>query len=146
MSGSLAPFSRSLVGGPSGSAPAGGRAQTPPEIIGRRAAARLRTAIPAKLITVSETRHCILVDISCTGARIALPNPLATGDAGFVRFAEYEVFGCVTRREPDCNGLEFDVPLTASDLLSIRSYAEAYEVEEKRSTLAAARAWVTGTL
>ena len=45
--------------------------------LGRRAAARLRLAIPARFASIYSTQNCILLDISRTGAGLALASPLA---------------------------------------------------------------------
>lgn len=111
---------------------------------GRRGAPRLRLSIPAKLITVSETRRCVLLDVSRTGARIGIAKPLDVGDAGFLRFADFEVFGCAIRKEDGRNGLEFDIELSDEDVLATRHYAETCQMSERDALLEQARLWVLG--
>ena len=115
------------------------------ENVGRRSAARLRLSIPARLVTVCETRRCVLLNVSRTGAQIGLAKPLAVGDAGFLRFAGLEVFGSVIRAGKGLNGLEFDQEMTDEDVLATREYAERYEADERRALMEEARAWVTGS-
>jgi hypothetical protein len=117
----------------------------PLENVGRRAAARLRLSIPATLVTLADTRRCILIDVSRTGAQVSLPEPLAVGEAGFLRFAGIEVFGVAIRAATGCNGLEFDVELGDDDVLAVRHHAESYEADARRALREEVRAWVTGT-
>jgi hypothetical protein len=112
--------------------------------VGRRAAARLRLSIPARLMTLAETRMCVLLDLSCSGARIGLETPLARGAEAFVAFADLEVFGSVVHRGPGLNGIEFDCALTHEEVLATRRYAERHEERERAALLAQVRAWVTG--
>lgn len=144
MAGSFTSLARLPIGGIPFVAPEVDDDEEPLENVGRRSAPRLRLTIPAQLVTVSGTRRCVLLDVSRTGAQIGLANPMAVGDAGFLRFAELEVFGCVIRDGRGLNGLEFDVPLTDAEVLATRVYAENYEMDERRALLAEARAWVTG--
>jgi hypothetical protein len=138
----------SLAGFPPNNVPRGASEPESIEIpignVGRRAAARLRLSIPARLVTLADTRRCILVDISRTGAQISLAKPLAEGEAAFLRFAATEVFVGVVRAAKGLNGLEFDGELSDADILAVRRYAENYEAGERRALMEEARAWVTG--
>jgi len=112
--------------------------------VGRRGAPRLRLSIPARLVTVSGTRRCVLLDVSRKGAQISLRQTLAEGEGGFLRFASYEVFASVIREATGLNGVEFDEEISDEDVLAIRRFAEAYEVDKRAALKAEARAWVTG--
>lgn len=114
-------------------------------VVGRRGAARLRLAVPAKIVTVCETRPCVLLDLSRTGARISLPQSLPEGEGGFLRIAEIEVFACVVRSHEGINGLEFDRPLTDAQVISVRHYAECFEANKRRELLREVRDWVRGS-
>ncbi|MGB3471326.1 MAG: PilZ domain-containing protein [Erythrobacter sp.] len=89
-------------------------------------------------------RKCILLDISRSGAQIALERPMQVGEAGFLTFAELEVFGCVVRKGEGVNGLEFDVALSDADVLGVRHFAEVFDADERQSLKREARAWVMG--
>lgn len=135
------PLSVSPFAGPSPEA----QLEPPLRNVGRRGAARLRLSIPARLITVSETRRCVLLDVSRTGAQIGLRKPLEEGEAGLLQFSRFEAFGCVVHMDQGLNGLEFDVGLTQADVLEIRRDAENYAADERASLLNEARAWVMGS-
>jgi len=112
--------------------------------VGRRSAPRLRLSIPARLMTITEIRKTILLDISRSGAQISLERPMQVGEAGFLTFAQLEVFACVVRKGVGVNGLEFDVPLIDADVLAVRHFAEAYDAKERQSLKEEAREWVMG--
>ena len=137
MAGSFASLARLPLGGVPFAAPAPDADLDPLENVGRRGAPRLRLSIPGKLITV-------LLDLSRTGAQIGLAKPLTVGTAGFLRFAEFEVFGSVIRSTQGGNGLEFDVEMPDEDILTTRRFAEKYEFDERKALMEEVRAWVTG--
>ena len=145
MPGSFASLARLPLGGVPFAAPAADADDEPLKNVGRRSAPRLRLSIPARLVTVSETRRCVLLDVSRSGAQISLAKPLSVGEGGFLRFANSEVFVSVIREGTGLIGVEFDVPLSDEDVLAIRRYAEDYEADERNALRNEARAWVTGT-
>lgn len=117
--------------------------------LGRRACQRLHLCVPARLISVVDTRSCLLVDVSLCGARIALQRPLAVHASGYLRVGPVQVFGTAVRFRPSeegggINGVEFDDRLTKSQVLALRAYAENYELSERRESLIQARDWVMG--
>lgn len=119
------------------------RVETQPKI-GRRGAPRLRLSIPARLVSLYKRHRCVILDLSRTGARVALSAPLQPGDGAFLQCGELDHFGAVQRREAGTNGLEFDVPLRDEEVLAIRRYAEQLEESERREWREAARRWVQG--
>jgi hypothetical protein len=112
--------------------------------IGRRGAARLRLSIPARLVAVYETLPCDLLDLSRSGARVALEQPVATGEAGFLKFLNQELFATVVWAGQGGNGLEFEQPLSDEQVLEIRASAEHIDAEEYRGLRDEVRAWVAG--
>jgi hypothetical protein len=115
---------------------------------GRRAAPRLRLSIPARIVTRYDTRNCILIDLSCTGARVGLEAPLRKGDAGLLQVGGIEPFAEIVRvlhgEAGGVNGLFFDPPLHESDVLSIRAFSERYHADEQRALREEVRRWVSG--
>lgn len=128
------------------SAPSGEPPQQRP--VGRRAAARLRLAIPVKLLATHATENCVLLDLSRTGARIGLAEPLAPGEMLYLRFAGLELFGEVVRRHcgksGGVNGMVFDEPLSDDIVLAVRRHAETFEHRQHTALRDQARRWVSG--
>ena len=120
-----------------------------PNQIGRRSAPRLRLAIPAKLVSLSGSVRCILIDLSLTGAQVGLERPVNEGADVFLQIAGLEPFGSVVRQavgpNGGKNGIVFEKPLEKDDVLFVRAYAERYEEEEKQFLINEARNWVMGT-
>lgn len=115
---------------------------------GRRTAPRLRLSIPARLVTRYDTRNCILVDLSCTGAQVGLENPLREGDAGVLQIGGVEPFAEVVRATRGAlggtNGLLFDPPLSEEEVLAMRAFSERYRLDEIRALREEVRRWVSG--
>jgi len=118
--------------------------------VGRRAAARLRLSVPARLVTLYDTQSCVCIDISCTGARIALAKPLRAGEAGFLRIAQIEQFATIVRcwkgEDGGINALHFDTPISGQVVLAMRRYAETFEADEQRERRREVEAWVKGLI
>lgn len=131
-----------------GPAQAGKPPATPPLVTGRRAAARLRLAIPARLVTIHITRSCVLLDLSRSGARIGLAEPLAPDECAYLQVAGLELFGEVVWRgrgaNGGLNGLSFDQPLGDAAVLAVRAHAETHAVQERTALLDQVRRWVSG--
>ena len=126
------------------------QSDTPTPGVGRRGSARLRLAVPARFVSVYSTQDCLLLDISRTGARLALGVPLAINQSGFIALGRFEVFGTIVRLERESGGgvnaMVFDDPLPKADVLEIRRFAEQFEKREQASVIEEARRWVTGRL
>ncbi|WP_073975916.1 PilZ domain-containing protein [Erythrobacter donghaensis] len=120
--------------------------------IGRRASARLRLAIPARFVSVAATQACILLDVSRSGARIALARPVPCRQSGYVAVGLLELFGVVVREERagadkgrgGINAVAFDEPISEADVLAIRRYAEDFELRERHALRDQVRRWVAG--
>lgn len=116
--------------------------------IGRRAASRLRLSIPARIMTIYETHNCILLDLSRSGARIGLAEPLVIGGGGYLRIGQLEVFGQAVRRMIGAgggvNGIAFDTPLSDAAVLAIRHHAETFQRTERDALREQVRRWVKG--
>jgi hypothetical protein len=108
----------------------------------------LRLAVPARFVSIYSTQPCVLLDISRTGARLALPGPLAPKQSGFIELGRLEVFGTIVRTEkgPDggINAMVFDEPISKALVLDIRKFAEDFELREHQALRDQVRRWVTG--
>lgn len=119
-----------------------------PTPVGRRGSPRLRLSIPGRFVSIFSTQSCVLLDISRTGARLALPGPLARNESGFIAIKQFEVFGTIVRSEtgPDggVNAMVFDEPIAKSMVLEIRKLAEDFELRERAALRDQVRRWVAG--
>ncbi len=117
-------------------------------VTGRRGAARLRLSIPARIVSIHGTHDCIVLDLSRTGARIALAEPIKLGAGGVLRVAQLEVFGEVVHRAQGSrggiNGLAFEAPLSNDAVLAVRHYSESFEAAGRIAFREQVRKWVTG--
>lgn len=111
---------------------------------GRRAAPRLRLSLPAQLIAVEKAHTCILLNLSRTGAQVAILDAMREGEGAILRCGMINHFALVTRSEFGLNALVFDEPLTGEVVLETRRYHENFEEREKRALLETARKWATG--
>ena len=115
-----------------------------PSKIGRRAAPRLRLSLPGQLIAVDRVHRCILLNLSRTGAQVAILDAMREGEGAILKCGVIDHFAIVTRSEFGLNALEFEEPLTDSQVLEIRHYYENFEERERRALIDTARKWVRG--
>jgi CheY-like chemotaxis protein len=89
-----------------GTTPAGGK---PTAAEDRRSHPRTPVIFQAQLETASGQRiDCTVLDISARGARVAVAEPLAKGDAVTLTSPDFgRTAACVMWIEPNCVGLEF---------------------------------------
>ncbi len=118
--------------------------EVPPAPVGRRSAPRLRLSLPAQLIAVEKAHTCILLNLSRTGAQVAILDALREGEGAILRCGVINHFAIVTRTEFGLNALQFDEPLTDAIVLETRRYYENFEEREKRALIETARKWVAG--
>lgn len=111
---------------------------------GRRAAPRLRLSLPAKLIAVEKAHTCILLNLSRTGAQVAILDAMREGEGAILRCGMIDHFAIITRSEFGLNALEFDEPLSDEIVLETRRYHENFEERERRALIETARKWATG--
>ncbi len=113
--------------------------------IRRRRDSRLRTDIPAKLITLSSAPSVKLRDLSQTGAQIECPEPLSIGSEALLNWLHFEAFGTVQWNHPPFAGLEFDEPLPEEVVLSTREKIDRGEVlNTAKAAEKAAHNWYLG--
>jgi len=110
----------------------------------RRAFARLRLGIAARLETLEGRQNVRLIDLSQGGARVILSKPGEIRQ-GVLTWLHFEAFGTVTWREDDHIGLQFDEPLPLAVLVETRQRAPSVVKEEAMKVHTAARDWVAGT-
>lgn len=119
------------------------RAAVPP---GRRANARVRLHIPARLILLSGVQLCMLEDLSVSGAAIIPRDALPpVGTSGILQCEGIEAFGSIQWSRYGRCGVMFDEPLPLAHVIKLRHVADAYEDNERERFRESARAWVQGS-
>ena len=83
-----------------------------PRSTGPRGAARLRLAIPVRLVEPMARETCVLLDLSRSGARIGLKRPMGPGTAPISNSPEIEAFAEVVRRHVGESGGVTALPLS----------------------------------
>lgn len=112
--------------------------------IGRRKAPRLRISLPGHLTAIDRVHSCILLNLSRTGAQVAILDSMREGEGAILRCGVINQFVIVARSEFGLNGLTFDEPLSDQVVLEIRRYHENFEERERRALIETARKWVNG--
>lgn len=112
---------------------------------GRRADARVRLHLPARLVLLSGTQQCILEDLSVTGAAIIPQNGLPEEGLSAILMCEHiEAFGLIRWARHGRCGLMFDEKLPLAQVVSLRHIADSFETNERERNMERARAWVQG--
>lgn len=115
--------------------------------IGRRDHQRLRLRLPAEMIVLAGTQPVLLLDLSQSGARLAIRSA-PRFKQGYLRWLEFETFGETVWVEGNMFGLRFDEELAADILLRTRALApdewQRQSDEQSDEVLEYARAWATG--
>jgi hypothetical protein len=111
----------------------------------RRAHARLRVGIAARIETLEGQQGVRLVDLSQSGAQVILSEP------GEIRRAvlcwlDFEAFGAVVWREGEHLGIEFEELLPMEQLIQTRQLAPSVVRKEVFGDRQAARDWVAGNI
>ncbi|MFU7528389.1 PilZ domain-containing protein [Qipengyuania sp. ASV99] len=109
-----------------------------------RAAPRLPLSLPGLFLAVTGNQHCILTNLSRTGALIAIEEPLRIGSEGYLRCGPIDHFMVVTRREKGRNALHFDIPVSDAFVFGIRQFQEALAAREQEELLETVRGWTSG--
>ena len=90
---------------------------------GRRRARRVRTPLPALLVTMSDRHPAILYNISETGALLRAKNSPAERTELFLQVDSLEVYARVVWRNGEECGLEFETPIRGWDVELLRTQA-----------------------
>lgn len=124
-----------------------GRAGTSASAIpqGRRGDPRVRLHLPARLILLTGTEHCILEDLSVTGAAIIPEEGLPqVGASAILQCEHIEAFGVVRWARYGRCGLMFEEKLQLAQVVSMRHFADNFEAHERERHKQRAHAWVMG--
>ena len=111
----------------------------------RRAEARVRLHIPARLILMTGVQQCMLEDLSVTGAALIPQDSLPQiGASGILQSDNLEAFGTIQWARFGRCGVMFDERLPLANVIALRHFADAYEQNARENFRARARAWVQG--
>lgn len=114
--------------------------------IGRRENARAMIGAPAKLTLVSGLSDCYVIDLSCTGARIATSEVLKPGLEALIAINDIELFGQIVWGKRGQFGLVFEKPLPIETVVQLRWQADQICEYEKDEAVARIRDWVEGRI
>lgn len=114
---------------------------------GKRANARLRVRLPAKLITLHGEYRLALIDLSASGARVGQPGLDCLPGNAILQWTGHEVFGRIVWVRDGLAGVRFDEPIPDEWVLATRRIAEASPMPgDSELHRHAARDWVSGRI
>jgi hypothetical protein len=112
---------------------------------GRRQAARVRLALPGKVILITGHHACLLEDLSQTGARVTVSGtPPRVGDDVVLMVNGVEAFGTVVWQSGAGVGLCFEQPMAIDDVVRLRNIHDHYQLLEQQAERRRAREFVQG--
>ncbi len=111
----------------------------------RRQHSRLRLGLPARFQTLQGTEEVRLLDLSRSGAKLALERP-STFKEGVLSWMDFEAFGMTVWCEGHLVGLRFDEAIPLPQVIETRNRAPDVVRDEGLEIRDAARDWVAGTL
>ena len=117
----------------------------PPICAGERRFARARLNLPARLMTFSSTSACTVLDVSCTGTKIAASTCPRIGSMVVIEGLPLELFGTVRWSGADTFGIEFDTSLPVEQVIAMRLHADGQQRRQRDDEIAYARNWAKGT-
>lgn len=110
----------------------------------QRVAPRMDLSLPAQFLGVEGNHKCIITNLSRTGLRVAIKEPLRVGQEGFLRGGRLDHFMSVTRAGAGMNALEFEIPVSDIFVFGIRRFQDQFEESEAAELRAMVRAWTSG--
>ncbi|HEV2043222.1 MAG TPA: PilZ domain-containing protein, partial [Sphingomicrobium sp.] len=88
---------------------------------GRRAAQREPVLLNAALLTVRTSRPVTVVDVSKSGARLRVREPLFRGQQIWLKINPSDLFGTVVWVDGEECGVLFDEPLADAEVASLQT-------------------------
>jgi hypothetical protein len=111
---------------------------------GQRTFSRARLNLPARIVTFNGTSDCTLIDMSCTGAKIAAADCPRIGAMVIIEGLPMELFGTVRWLHRGLFGFEFEGPVTYEGVVAMRRHADGEAARQKQAEITYARNWVQG--
>lgn len=122
-----------------------GPAASPLAPAGRRQAARVRLALPGKVILITGQEPCLLDDLSQTGACVTVGGMAPpAGDDVVLMVQGVEAFGSVVWRRDTRFGVLFEEPLAKDDVVRLRAIHDHFQMLELEQNRLRARDFVQG--
>lgn len=88
---------------------------------GRRAAAREPVLLNAALLTLRASRTVTLLDVSATGARMRVKEPLFLGQEIWLKINPADLFATIVWLDAEECGILFDQPLTEAEAAALQA-------------------------
>jgi hypothetical protein len=113
--------------------------------VGRRSGARARLRLPATLESVRGISRVTIINLSCTGAMIEVPELLKVGTDVVLQRGDLDAFAVVVWAGSGRCGVHFYDPIEEAEVIAYRRNSEHVAGEPDREALARAERWATGT-
>ena len=112
--------------------------------VGRRGDARARLSLPATLESVRGVFRVKIINISCSGAMVEVPELLKVGSDVVLQRGELDAFAVVVWAGSGRCGLQFYDQLTDEEVILYRRVSDQTAREADREILANAEHWARG--
>lgn len=112
----------------------------------RRAAARLRLNLPARLTFIGRSSACLVENISRTGAQLVVDRTPRKGEEGQLRCEYLSAFFRTIWGAGNLIGVEFDEAIPLEQILELRRINDSYSELQRLEVRRTARRWVAGDL
>lgn len=114
--------------------------------IGRRDNARAYIGAPGRLTLIGSHAECLVLDVSCTGARIATTETLKPGIEVLVEVSAFELFGQIVWGKRGQFGMVLEQPLPVEQVIQLRWQAAQICQQEKSIATQRIQDWVEGRI
>ena len=112
--------------------------------VGRRGDARARLSLPATLESVRGVFRVKIINISCSGAMVEVPELLKVGSDVVLQRGKLDAFAVVVWSGSGRCGLQFYDQLTDEEVILYRRASDQTAHEADREILANAEHWARG--
>ena len=120
------------------------RSAIKPVAQGQRTYNRLRLVMPGELELTGGTQGCFIDNVSSSGARIRVAQPLQRGCPAVLHLAERRAFATVVWVHGNQCGLRFDKNLPLEEMQRLLWITQNREQYDRERQLQAAKEWSVG--
>ncbi len=114
--------------------------------IGRREQARAHIGAPGKLTLIGGYADCFVLDLSCTGARIATAEMIKPGLEALIEIDDCELFGQIVWAKKGQFGMVLDELLAVEQVIELRWQADQICQQDKALAKQRIQNWVEGKI